>query len=155
MGLLEKRIFGVDTEGFTTIALDVFRFQYENNPVYRLYTDTLHIDPRSVNRIQEIPFLPVSFFKTHPVHSADLTAEAIFESSGTTHTGNSRHFVKDLSLYRTSFTTGFEISYGPPAGWCILGLLPAYLERSNSSLVAMVDELIRMTGHPDSGFLPV
>jgi hypothetical protein len=146
------KVFGVKEEDFSALALDIFRFQYEHNPVYRLYTDTLHIDPSSVHTVAQIPFLPIGFFKTHRVLSTNFTPQVLFESSGTTLTGNSRHFVKDWSIYRRSFTAGFERSYGAPAGWCILGLLPAYLERSNSSLVAMTDELIRMTGHADSGF---
>jgi hypothetical protein len=137
---------------FTATALEIFRFQYENNPIYRLYTDTLGINPHVVQQIREIPFLPVSFFKTHTVRTTDFTPETIFESSGTTGTRGSQHEVKDLSLYKKSFTEAFELFYGPIREWCIIGLLPAYLERSNSSLVVMVDELIRMSGHTESGF---
>jgi len=150
-----KKIFGLkkeDSGAFTATALEIFRFQYENNPIYRLYTDTLGIDPHAVQQIREIPFLPVSFFKTHTVRTTDFTPETVFESSGTTGTRGSQHEVKDLSLYKKSFTEGFERFYGSVRDWCIIGLLPAYLERSNSSLVVMVDELIRMSGHPESGF---
>ena len=150
-----KKIFGLkkgDSEPFRSLALEIFRFQYDNNPIYRLYTDTLGIDPDAVRAITEIPFLPVSFFKTHAVKTTDFTPEAVFESSGTTGTRGSLHEVKDLELYQKSFTAGFELFYGPVKDWCIIGLLPAYLERSNSSLVVMVDALIRESGHPDSGF---
>ncbi|HEX9513439.1 MAG TPA: acyl transferase [Puia sp.] len=148
----EKKIFGLKKGDFTATALEIFRFQYDNNPIYRLYTDTLGISPGAVQAITEIPFLPVSFFKTHPVKTTDFTPEAVFESSGTTGTRGSLHEVKDLGLYKESFMAGFERFYGPVKDWCIIGLLPAYLERSNSSLVVMVDALIRKSGHADSGF---
>lgn len=147
-----NKIFGIKKEVFTPTALEIFRFQYDNNPVYRLYTDTLGIRPGNVQEIRDIPFLPVSFFKTHPVKTTDFTPEVVFESSGTTGTRGSLHEVKDLSLYKRSFMAAFERFYGPVKDWCIIGLLPAYLERSNSSLVVMADELIRQSGHPDSGF---
>ena len=102
--------------------------------------------------LSRIPFLPVGFFKTHAVKTTDFETQTIFESSGTTQTLNSRHFVKELSLYRESFVRGFEFFYGPVSEWCIIGLLPSYLERNNSSLVVMVDELIRLSGHTWSGF---
>ncbi len=84
--------------------------------------------------------------------SGSFDPEIVFESSGTTSTGNSRHFVKSLDLYQQSFLNGFEQFYGDPGDWCILALLPSYLERQNSSLVLMADELIKLSGHPDSGF---
>jgi hypothetical protein len=149
---LKKEDFPVAAGEFTTLALEIFRFQYENNPIYRLYTDTLGIDPRGVLQVRDIPFLPVSFFKTHTIRTTDFTPETVFESSGTTGTRGSRHEVKDLGLYKKSFTAGFEQFYGPVTDWCVIGLLPAYLERSNSSLVVMVDEMIRMSGHSESGF---
>jgi hypothetical protein len=149
---LENRVFGIDKQDFNRLALDIFQFQYQNNPLYRLYTDTLHIDPRSVQALRQIPFLPISFFKTHTVRSGDFIPETVFESSGTTHTGNSRHEVKELGLYKRSFRAGFEHFYGPVSEWCIIGLLPSYLERTNSSLVVMTDELIRLSGRSGSGF---
>ncbi len=99
-----------------------------------------------------IPALPISFFKTHTVTSTDFTPERIFESSGTTGSINSRHLVKEGAVYRRSFQQAFRLFYGDEKDWCILGLLPSYLERQNSSLVMMVDELIRSSGHPDGGF---
>jgi phenylacetate-coenzyme A ligase PaaK-like adenylate-forming protein len=152
MDFPEYQVFEVGEPDLIRQALAVFQFQYSHNPVYQLYTDSLRIDPRSVRTLTQIPFLPIGFFKTHRVVATDLEPEAVFESSGTTHTGNSRHYVKSLALYRKSFTRGFERSYGPVGDWCIIGLLPSYLERSNSSLVRMADELITMSGHPDSGF---
>lgn len=152
MDFPEYQVFEVEGSDFTRHALAIFQFQYSYNPVYQLYIDSLRIDPRSVQTLVQIPFLPIGFFKTHRVVATDFEPEVVFESSGTTLTGNSHHFVKDLGLYRKSFTMGFERSYGPVGDWCIIGLLPSYLERSNSSLVRMTDELIRMSGHSDSGF---
>jgi hypothetical protein len=148
----EYQVFEGGESDFARQALAIFQFQYLYNPVYQLYTDTLGVDPRSVQILSQIPFLPIGFFKTHRVVTTDFEPEAVFESSGTTLTGNSIHYVKSLALYRKSFTMGFEQSYGPVGDWCVIGLLPSYLERSNSSLVLMTDELTRMSGHPDSGF---
>ncbi|MHA4807758.1 long-chain-fatty-acid--protein ligase [Flavitalea flava] len=149
---LQKRIAEAGKQDFEELALAVFHFQYQNNPLYRLFTDTLGIIPSSIQGITEIPFLPVSFFKTHRVKTTEFTPETVFESSGTTGTVGSRHEVKSLALYKNTFTDGFEQFYGPVKDWCIIGLLPAYLERSHSSLVVMVNELIGNSGHPDSGF---
>jgi hypothetical protein len=133
-------------------ALELFRFQYENNPLYRRYTDTLGVDPTGVVRLEDIPFLPVSFFKTDAVKTGEFSAETVFSSSGTTGIIASRHEIKDLDLYRQSFRAAFTHFYGTITEWCVLGLLPSYLERSSSSLVLMVDDLIRGSGHPQSGF---
>lgn len=149
---LEDKIFNVQEQDFQQLALEIFRLQYSQNPVYRSFTDALHIDPRTVNNVASIPFLPVSFFKNHDILTGSFTPETIFESSGTTQTGNSRHLVKSVELYRQSFTLCFERFYGKAESWCIVGLLPSYLERSNSSLVMMVDELIKQSKHPGSGF---
>lgn len=109
-------------------------------------------DPKSVKTIADIPFLPIRFFKEASVKSGIFEAEAIFESSGTTASVSSKHHVKDLALYRSSFLKAFEQFYGKPSAWCIMALLPSYLERGNSSLVMMVEELIKASGHPLSGF---
>jgi hypothetical protein len=146
------KIFEVQKQDFEALAIAVFHFQYSNNPLYRSYVDALHIDPQQVTAITRIPFLPISFFKSGPVQTTSFTPEIIFESSGTTQMTPSRHGVKDLSLYKESFTRGFEIFYGPASAYCVLGLLPSYLERKGSSLVMMVDELISQSGHPQSGF---
>ena len=145
------RIFDAHEGDFLTKALETFRFQYRENPVYHGYVDALGLLPGEVEKLEQIPFLPVSLFKSHEVRTGDFVPGAIFESSGTTGMAPSRHFVKDTELYRESFTRGFRLFYGEPSAWCIIGLLPSYLERSHSSLVVMVDELIRLSGHPDSG----
>jgi len=150
--IINEQDFIPGEHDFLSRALDTFRLQYAQNPLYRQFTDTLGVNPDLVRTLPEIPFLPVSFFKTHSVKTGDFTPEIVFESSGTTGSVTSRHEVKDLALYRQSFTAGFEHFYGPVGEWCIIGLLPAYLERSHSSLVLMVHELIGSSGHPDSGF---
>ncbi|MBL7737703.1 MAG: acyl transferase [Chitinophagaceae bacterium] len=146
------KIFAIHEGDFEPLALEIFRFQYSNNPVYRAYTDALHIHAAGVDSLTAIPFLPVRFFKSHDVQTTAFTPAAIFESSGTTGSINSRHLVKDTVLYKNSFTRTFELFYGPVQDWCIIGLLPSYLERSSSSLVYMVNELTRLSGHPLSGF---
>lgn len=149
---LTHKIFTCTEATFEEVALEVFRFQYANNPLYTTFTDTLKMDPGQVDTISKIPFLPISFFKSHPVRSTEFIAESIFESSGTTGSVNSKHFIRDLHLYQHSFLKGFHQFYGDPADWCIIGLLPSYLERKNSSLVYMVDRLVQLSGHEHSGF---
>jgi hypothetical protein len=149
---LEKRIFAASAGNFKLLAIELFRYQYQHNPVYRQYCDLLKTDTRSIDTIHKIPFLPISFFKTHAVKTTEFEPEVIFESSGTTQTGNSKHFVKAISLYRKSFSFCFERFYGSPANKCILGLLPSYLERKHSSLILMVDEMIRISNNPLSDF---
>lgn len=134
------------------MALSLFLLQYENNELYRKYVDAIGVPPLQVDSIEKIPYLPVSFFKTHEVTTTAFEPEIVFESSGTTGENTSRHFVKKLSLYQKTFTRAFELFYGNPTQWCILGLLPGYLERKNSSLVTMVGELIKKSEHPQSGF---
>ena len=145
-------IFDVNESNFETTALKNFRFQYANNPVYHDYVEALHIKPDTVNQIEQIPFLPIQFFKSQVVKTTSFEPAIVFESSGTTGSLNSRHFIKDISLYEKSFSKSFEFFYGPVKEWCILGLLPSYLERKNSSLIYMVDKLIALSEHPQSNF---
>ncbi len=148
-----QRIFSISNpKEFEDVALEVFQFQYKNNPFYKTYCDHLQKKPLNVVRFQEIPFLPIEFFKTQKITSTPKQPETIFESSGTTQTSVSRHYVPDLKLYEQSFLKGFIKFYGPVEGFCILALLPSYLERQGSSLVYMVNELVSRSNHPDSGF---
>ena len=146
------KIFSVGQKDFEQLALEIFQFQLANNPVYRSYVNAIGVTSAAVDKIEKIPFLPISFFKTDQVKTGEFNEQIIFESSGTTHTTTSRHYVKYLSIYTDSFTRGFENAYGPVNEWCILGLLPSYLERNNSSLVYMVDSLMKQGKHPQSGF---
>lgn len=149
---LRTKIFSTKPESFPSLALDVFAFQYNNNAVYQQYCDAIGKTPASVTTINSIPFLPIVFFKTHRITTTSFAPQAIFESSGTTNTINSSHYIKDTSLYEKSFLQTFSQFYGDISDWCIIALLPSYLERKNSSLVMMADKLIRRSHHPQSGF---
>ena len=146
------RIFAAGQDEFESLALKIFHFQYANNALYKNYVDTLGILTAEINQISRIPFLPIQFFKQFKVTTTDFFPEAIFESSGTTGVETSKHFIKELAIYQTSFIKGFETFYGPVSDWCIIALLPSYLERQHSSLVFMVNELISKSASPDSGF---
>jgi len=150
---LAEEVFATQNdESFNAIALSVYHFQFANNPLYRDYCIAIGRPEENLQHYREIPFLPISFFKTHSVRTTDFEPEAVFRSSGTTATGRSRHELKRTALYRRSFLTAFENRYGPVSKYCILGLLPSYLENGDSSLVFMVDELVRLSGHAASGF---
>ncbi|HEX6846993.1 MAG TPA: acyl transferase [Chitinophagaceae bacterium] len=146
------KIFSVTEKGFGQLALDIFRFQYEDNTVYNSYVNALGIKPSNVNEIGSIPFLPISFFKTDNIKTGKFNAEVIFKSSGTSQTTRSQHHVKDVYTYIQSFSRAFERMYGELEEWCILGLLPSYWEKGDSSLVYMVDSFIKQSGNPHSGF---
>lgn len=120
--------------------------------MYRKFVDSLKIKPEVVDSLDKIPFLPIQFFKTNIIKTTVFSPEKVFESSGTTQSINSKHYVKNLDIYKTSFTKAFELFYGPANEWCIIGLLPSYLERENSSLITMAEELIKQSGHQLSGF---
>jgi hypothetical protein len=150
---LEQRVFSIFNENeFERIALEVYHFQFSNNPVYQDYCRAIYKTPENVREFDQIPFLPISLFKSHRITSTDFEPEIVFKSSGTTGDKTSRHFVRKAALYEKSFLTCFEKFYGSPAEYCILGLLPSYLERDGSSLVYMVDHLIQQTNDPRSGF---
>ncbi|MEP6844858.1 MAG: acyl transferase [Panacibacter sp.] len=137
---------------FKEKALQLWHYQFEKNIVYNNWCRLMQAEVSGANLLSTIPFLPIGFFKTQKVISGEFEPAYIFESSGTTGMINSHHYVKDAALYRQSFTQGFEMFYGAIKDWCIVGLLPAYLERKNSSLIVMVDALIKETTHPKSGF---
>jgi hypothetical protein len=150
---LEEQVFNIPGEaGFDTAALEIYRFQYANNFLYRDYCDAIRKGPAKVKLPRDIPFLPVSFFKTHRIESTAFDPELIFKSSGTTGSQNSCHYVKSAALYKRSFRSCFNDFFGDPRQYCILGLLPSYLERGGSSLVYMVDQLVKESGHENSGF---
>jgi len=134
------------------MALKVFRFQYDNNLVYQEFCQFLKKDKVNVKAIADIPFLPIQFFKSHRVLSSQLPIEITFSSSGTSEMTNSQHFVTDLAYYEKSFQTAFSQFYGSTENYVILALLPSYLERDGSSLIYMIDDLIKKSNHPDSGF---
>lgn len=148
-----EKIFSISSEqDFNKITLGVFRFQYDNNPVYRKFSDLLNIDPRQVKTLDKIPFLPIDFFKSHTVLSSKDEIQKTFTSSGTTGAKTSKHHVTDLSIYEQSFNLGFQRFYGDIKDYVVLALLPSYLEREGSSLIYMAQHLIEKSGHSDSGF---
>jgi len=144
----------LDPGNFEQAALSAFRFQYRHNDIYRSYVDALGKKDAGIDKITDIPYLPVSFFKSHTVLTNCTPADCpvVFESSGTTGMESSRHYIKEPALYRDSFTRIFERFYGSPSSFIFLCLLPSYIERGNSSLVYMADELIRLSRHEKSGF---
>lgn len=146
-------IFNIKTETeFEALALGIFRYQFENNGVYRSFCDLLYKHPSDVNTVNDIPFLPIEFFKSRKIICKNQTAEAIFTSSGTTRSVTSKHHVANLGIYKKSFRKGFERFYGNNKDYAVLALLPSYLERKGSSLVFMVNDLIAQSASPDSGF---
>ncbi len=139
---------------FEAICLNTFQYQANQPGIYHDYLRYLGRDPQTVNSIQEIPFLPIEFFKTRRIIlPEDAKEEIVFTSSGTTGTSASSHFVSDLSLYEESFRRAFSFFYGPVDDWVILALLPSYRERSGSSLIYMVDALIQQSGNPESAYV--
>ncbi len=142
----------VDNGDYDQRALEMFRFQAAENPVYKRYLELLNCQPAQVSAVDRIPFLPVEFFKTHRVVSGPGLDAVIFESSGTTGIETSKHFLLNEEIYINSLKSGFRQFFGDPADYCFLALLPSYLERRNSSLVFMMNHLISLSLHPLSGF---
>jgi hypothetical protein len=148
-----EKVLEVTAGNFNETALHVFRYQHASNSLYRQYCDLLSINAAAVQNITDIPFLPISFFKTHPIKTGNWDKEELlFESSGTTATVNSRHLVKDAGLYTQSLLAGFTRFYGTPSRYTFLALLPSYLERKNASLVYMARQLMEASKHHSNGF---
>ncbi|MDD3721598.1 MAG: acyl transferase [Lutibacter sp.] len=137
---------------FEKMALEIFQFQAKNNMVYKAFLSHLRIDIHKVKKIEEIPFLPIQFFKSHKVVSSNAAIQHMFLSSGTTGNEQSKHYITDLSIYDESFTKGFEHFYGAIEKFTILALLPSYLEREGSSLIYMVNNFIQKSKNKKSGF---
>jgi phenylacetate-coenzyme A ligase PaaK-like adenylate-forming protein len=152
--VLIDKIFSIRSKTeFDTLALEVFQLQYTSNSVYKSYVNTLGIDIQNIKAIQDIPFLPVSFFKTYEIICGDKKEyEKMFYSSTTSSSIPSKHFVKECSIYTESFRRCFNQFYGNIKDYCVLALLPSYLEREGSSLVYMAEDLIKTSGHTKSGF---
>jgi len=137
---------------FNEITISLFRYQYRNNKIYSRFVDGLGINESQVYHPEQIPFLPVSFFKTHKIVSGDFPEQLIFESSGTTGMQTSKHYVADAGLYQESFTKGLELFYGDLSKYAVFALLPSYLERGSSSLVYMVEKLMLHSNRQMGGF---
>lgn len=139
-------------EEFDALALGLFQYQSQYNPLYRQFLSLLGIASREINRVEDIPFLPIQFFKTHDIQTGSWAPALIFSSSGTTASTTSRHLLRDPEFYRRNARRGFAHFYGPLEDYCVLALLPSYLERSGSSLVFMAEDFIRQSRYPQSGF---
>ncbi|PHS04204.1 MAG: acyl transferase [Kordia sp.] len=151
--MLQEQIFNIKSvEEFNAIALAIFKFQFENNKVYRSFCDLLYKHPSDVKTVDDIPFLPIEFFKTRTILSSAEKPVISFSSSGTTGSVTSKHHVTDLSIYEKSYLNGFKQFYNAIEDYVVLALLPSYLEREGSSLIYMVDDLIKKSKHPESGF---
>ena len=151
MNKIIDKIFNIKSEeDFKKICFEIFKYQVDYNPIYSSYCEII-LKGKNPNKLTDIPFLPISFFKEEQIICQGQKIEEIFLSSGTT--GNqSKHLVSDLSIYKKSFRKSFELFYGDITDYCILSLLPNYREREGSSLIYMVDDFIKNSKHPDSGF---
>ncbi len=154
MNISKQQIFSIQSnQEFEELALEIFKHQIKKNRVYNSFVDYLGCNPQNISTLKQIPFLPVEFFKSKKVISeSDVTKYIEFTSSGTTGQITSTHYVSDISIYVESFISAFEIFYGSINDYVIIGLLPSYLERKGSSLVYMVDKLIRESNNGNSGF---
>lgn len=151
--LVAEDIFSIQTtKEFHKMAMKVFRHQFEHNEVYQKYCSLVHRTPYNVHHLSEVPFLPIDFFKTKDIRSSNDPVAITFTSSGTTGQVTSKHHVTDLSLYERSFRKAFSKFYGLIENYVVLALLPSYLEREGSSLIYMVQDFIKQSQHPDSGF---
>lgn len=150
---LSKQIFKINDENsFHRIALEIFKIQSKHNLVYNKYLEALNIDIEKIDTLEAIPFLPIEFFKNHRIVLDEMDSEIVFSSSGTTGMIPSRHFVTNTKIYEESFIKGFQHFFGSIKEYCILALLPSYLEREGSSLIYMAQQLIHLSENDKSGF---
>ena len=154
MKITPTSLFNIkNSEEFLAVALDVFHYQAKHNELYNKYITTLNRNTNSIKLLEDIPFLPIEFFKTHTIVTGNKSESATtFTSSGTSGDLTSKHIVNDISIYENSYQKGFQYFYGNIHEYCVLALLPSYLEREGSSLIYMTSDLIKQSKHPDSGF---
>lgn len=146
-----NQIFNINSkQNFASLALEIFKFQIKNNPIYSAYA-TMILKGKDPKNINEIPFLPVELFKTEQIICQGQAIEKIFLSSGTKGV-QSKHLVSNIELYKISYQKAFQLFYGDITDYCILALLPSYKEREGSSLIYMVDDLIKKSKHPQSNY---
>jgi len=151
--MLKNAFLSVQTDNdFEELALQIFKYQAVNNIVYGQFLKHLNFSISSVNHLKDIPFLPIQFFKSHKIVSSTQKEQKIFSSSGTTGSLTSKHYVTDLSIYENSYLRAFSHFYGAIEDYTVLALLPSYLERNGSSLIYMVDDLIKKSNNTESGF---
>lgn len=148
-----SKIFAIKNDNdFNKLAIEAFNYQYKNIHLYQEFCNHINIKPSQITHYLQIPYLPIEFFKSHKVITSNTNPQITFTSSGTTGTQTSKHHVLDINLYEFSFLKAFECFFGNIKDYCILALLPSYLERGGSSLVYMANKLIKLSNHPDSGF---
>lgn len=150
---MKQNIFDIKNESdFRTACLETFHYQYENVEVYKKFVDYLNIDPSTIEQVSEIPFLPIEMFKNHLVLDKNSVSDHYFQSSGTTQMNRSKHWIADFSLYEESIYRSFEQFIGKPEDYIFLGLLPNYSENNHSSLIYMVDFLMKKSEKPENGY---
>ena len=149
---LIHRIYGINARDFETVALDLWRFQYDGNPLYKSFCEALSISPNQIKSLQDIPFLPITMFRDHVVKTGDWNHTTLFKSSGTTGSQQSQHFIRDLEWYHNIAEKCFSAFYGQPGDYTWVALLPSYLERPDSSLVDMVQYFMKLSNAPENGF---
>lgn len=151
--MFRNRIFNIgSSKEFELLALEIFQYQAKNNRFYKQFLTVLNFDTALVKKITDIPFLPIDFFKRFEIITGTYQPQEIFLSSGTTGIKQSKHFVADVSIYETSYSKSFEQFYGTIEDYVFLALLPSYLEREGSSLIYMVNDLIKKSNNENSGF---
>ncbi|MEM7108665.1 MAG: acyl transferase, partial [Bacteroidota bacterium] len=148
----QQELFRVNNQNFNDFALNLFLYQAKNNPVYAHYLSALDIEPKQVKTIEQIPCLPVSFFKRHRITTESWKEKIVYESSGTTGLNVSRHYVREEKFYLENCEKTFAHFYGPLWNYHMLFLLPGYMERGNSSLVSMANYFAKCTKSSYSGF---
>jgi hypothetical protein len=149
----KDKVFSISSiDEFNDIALEIFHYQYDNCELYRCFVNYLGVKLNDVNHFKKIPFLPIEFFKNRRIYSSFEPVDKIFRSSGTTSSELSNHHIADLSVYYKSFRTSFELFYGNISDYCVLALLPSYLEKQSSSLIFMVEDMINRSNDENSGF---
>lgn len=150
---MQNKVFNIQSDAdFTEVALQIFKHQFLNNKVYRSFCDLLNVHPADVKTIEKIPFLPIEFFKKREILSSFGAIQQTFISSGTTGSVTSKHLITDVSWYEQSYLNAFKNCYGNIEDYTILALLPNYLERTGSSLIYMVEDLIKRSKNVNSGF---
>lgn len=150
---MTKSVFNIQTEEeFRQKCLETLQYQYHNIEVYRKFVDFLNINPNEIKEVEKIPFLPIEMFKNHTLLDKNKNADLFFQSSGTTQMNLSKHWIADEKLYQESIEKSFEQFIGKPEEYIFLGLLPSYLEKQNSSLIYMVNFLMKKSGKPENGY---
>lgn len=148
----ESLLYTINDQSFEEIALSLFRFQANNNPIYKQFIHHLNLDIENVKSINSVPFLPISFFKNHPIKTGKWDIETTFVSSGTSGGSNSQHHIKDLEFYLSHAERCFNTFFGQISDYHFLAFLPSYHERKDSSLIAMMNRFIQKSNSPFSGF---